>query len=42
VHAFAGHVHVSYVALRVAVSLAMSVLWNFPMQRTFVFGANKA
>jgi putative flippase GtrA len=38
-HAFAGIVHVHYVAVRVAVSLAVSLFWNFPMQRTFVFGA---
>jgi putative flippase GtrA len=40
VQAFAGHVHVHYVAVRVAVSLAVSLFWNFPMQRTFVFGAH--
>jgi putative flippase GtrA len=39
VYAFAGHVPAGYVAVRVVVSLAVSLFWNFPMQRTFVFGA---
>ncbi len=29
--------HVQYVAARALVSLAVSLLWNFPMQRWFVF-----
>jgi putative flippase GtrA len=37
VHLLAAGFHVQYVAARVAVSLAVSILWNFPMQRTFVF-----
>jgi putative flippase GtrA len=38
VHVLASIFHVPYVAARVAVSLVVSVTWNFPMQRTFVFG----
>ncbi len=30
-------VHVEYVVARVAVSAAVGLLWNFPMQRRFVF-----
>ncbi len=29
--------HVEYVLARVAVSVAVSLMWNFPMQRRFVF-----
>ncbi|HEX3345932.1 MAG TPA: GtrA family protein, partial [Polyangiaceae bacterium] len=29
--------HVQYVLARVVVSLVVSLLWNFPMQRRFVF-----
>jgi putative flippase GtrA len=38
VHALAGVLHLPYVAARLAVSVAVSLLWNFPMQRSFVFG----
>lgn len=38
VHALAGVLHYPYVAARLAVSIAVSLLWNFPMQRSFVFG----
>jgi putative flippase GtrA len=41
VQAFAGQIYVHYVAVRVAVSLAVSLFWNFPLQRSFVFGPNK-
>ena len=37
VHVLAGLLEFHYVAARVAVSIAVSLLWNFPMQRTFVF-----
>lgn len=37
VHVLATLLHIQYVAARVAVSLAVSILWNFPMQRAFVF-----
>jgi putative flippase GtrA len=39
VHVVAERFHVQYVAARLAVSVAVSVLWNFPLQRTFVFKA---
>ena len=42
VQVLAGPLHVHYVAVRAAVSLAVSLIWNFPMQRTFVFGAKRA
>lgn len=38
VQVLAGTLHIQYVAARAAVALCVSVLWNFPMQRTFVFG----
>jgi putative flippase GtrA len=38
VHVLAGLMHYPYVAARLAVSFAVSVLWNFPLQRGFVFG----
>ncbi len=38
VHALAGVLHYPYVAARLAVSIAVSLLWNFPLQRSFVFG----
>lgn len=38
VHVLAGVMHQPYVAARLAVSFAVSVLWNFPLQRGFVFG----
>jgi len=38
VHALAGVLQFPYVAARLAVSVAVSLLWNFPMQRSFVFG----
>lgn len=40
VQVLTSRVLVQYVAARVAVSLAVSVLWNFPMQRSFVFRAD--
>jgi putative flippase GtrA len=38
VHALSGVLQYPYVAARLAVSFAVSLLWNFPMQRRFVFG----
>jgi putative flippase GtrA len=38
-HVLAERFHIQYVAARLAVSVAVSVLWNFPLQRTFVFKA---
>jgi putative flippase GtrA len=38
VHVLAGIMHYPYVAARLVVSFCVSVLWNFPMQRSFVFG----
>ena len=40
VHALAGVLHYPYVAARLAVSFAVSLLWNFPMQRSFAFGGS--
>jgi putative flippase GtrA len=40
VHVLASVLHFQYVAARVAVSFLVSLFWNFPMQRTFVFGAS--
>ena len=37
-HVLSGVLHYPYVAARLAVSFAVSLLWNFPMQRSFVFG----
>ena len=34
--------HVEYVVARVVVSLAVGLLWNFPVQRRFVFKPEKA
>jgi putative flippase GtrA len=39
-HGIADLLHFPYVAARMAVALAVSLLWNFPMHRTFVFGEN--
>lgn len=39
-HIFTGVLHVPYVAARVVISFVVSVLWNFPLQRTFVFEAH--
>jgi putative flippase GtrA len=39
-HFVASLLHVQYVAARVLVSIVVSLFWNFPMQRTFVFGAS--
>lgn len=33
----AGHLGLQYVAARVIVAVTVSMLWNFPMQRYFVF-----
>jgi putative flippase GtrA len=41
VYALAELLRVQYVAARVVVSLAVSLLWNFPLQRAFVFRAGK-
>ncbi|HSO34337.1 MAG TPA: GtrA family protein [Labilithrix sp.] len=38
-HVLAGPLHHPFVAARVGVAVLVSVLWNFPMHRTFVFGA---
>ena len=38
-HVLAGILHLQYVAARVCVALVVSVTWNFPMQRRFVFRA---
>lgn len=38
-HLLAGSAHVQYVFARIVVAVAVSVLWNFPMQRSFVFRA---
>jgi len=37
-HVAVGHLGTPYLASRVAIALAVSLLWNFPMQRHFVFG----
>jgi putative flippase GtrA len=34
--------HVQYVVARTLVAIAVSVAWNFPMQRRFVFAEGKA
>jgi len=36
-HLLAERLHVQYVVARLAVAVAVSVLWNFPLQRAFVF-----
>jgi putative flippase GtrA len=41
VHVLATIFQVPYVAARVAVSFLVSVTWNFPMQRSFVFGGSR-
>jgi putative flippase GtrA len=33
---------VGYLSARVAVSLAVGILWNYPLQRVFVFQAGRA
>jgi len=38
VHVLAGIMHYPYVAARLAVAVTVSILWNFPLQRGFVFG----
>jgi len=38
VHVLASILQYPYVAARLVVSFCVSVLWNFPMQRSFVFG----
>jgi putative flippase GtrA len=42
VHVLASRLQVGYVAVRVVVSLTVSLFWNFPMQRTFVFGESRS
>jgi putative flippase GtrA len=37
-----GMAHVQYVAARAFVSFVVSLLWNFPMQRAFVFRERRA
>ena len=37
-----GMAHVQYVAARAIVSFLVSLLWNFPMQRAFVFRERRA
>jgi putative flippase GtrA len=39
-HALAGVAHVQYVAARFAVAITVSIFWNFPMQRSFVYKAS--
>jgi putative flippase GtrA len=41
-HLVHGRVHVQYVLARALVAIAVSLLWNFPMQRGFVFQGGKA
>ena len=36
-HLLAERLHVQYVVARLGVAVAVSVLWNFPLQRAFVF-----
>lgn len=38
-HLVNGQAHVQYVVARAIVSVAVSLLWNYPMQREFVFHA---
>jgi putative flippase GtrA len=38
-HLVNGRAHVQYVVARAIVSVAVSLLWNYPMQREFVFHA---
>lgn len=38
VHVLASVLHYPYVYARFAISFAVSILWNFPLQRHFVFG----
>ena len=40
-HLLAERLHVQYVVARLGVALAVSVLWNFPLQRAFVFAERK-
>jgi len=35
------HLGAQYLLARVCVSVVVSILWNFPLQRHFVFGASK-
>ncbi len=42
VHLLAVGLHAQYVAARIVVAIAVSILWNYPMQRTFVFRARSA
>ena len=34
--------HLGYVVARVCVSIGVGLAWNFPLQRRFVFGGEKA
>ncbi|MGD0673939.1 MAG: GtrA family protein [Polyangiaceae bacterium] len=40
-HLVHGRLHAQYVLARALVAVAVSVLWNFPMQRHFVFPEGK-
>lgn len=40
--ALSGRGHVHYVAARAIVAVAVSLAWNLPLQRRFVFGAEDA
>jgi putative flippase GtrA len=42
VQVLAGIFHYPYVAARMVVAVVVSLIWNFPMHRTFVFGANSS
>jgi putative flippase GtrA len=41
-HLVADRAHVQYVVARAIVAIAVSLLWNFPMQREFVFHEGRA
>lgn len=41
-HFAVGHLHSHYLGARVAVALAVSLMWNFPLQRHFVFAGQAA
>jgi len=40
-HLLAERLHVQYVVARLVVALAVSIVWNFPLQRAFVFADRK-
>ncbi len=41
-HVLAGVLGIQYIVARVAVALAVSLLWNYPLQRFFVFAGGRA